>query len=359
MEGKNMPELILIDNPLQSDVSFDRQAPQPGRHAGVPETDYFAAAAVNASTLKHMGRSALHCKAEMTRSDDRPDTEAQKVGRLIHCAVLEPERFAAEYVREPTTEDYPDALVTQDDYKAQAKELSLKVGGSKEQLKKRISDHLNEKAAAFLARNNDDDPKVVEWARLNYCALALPDGLFFDSIVAAETEGKTALKADHWHLAQAIIESIGANDRARKILSDGTPEETLIWQDELTGLLCKSRMDYYREDLGVVVDVKTTEDARPGAVSRDIRKYGYHISAAHYLDGLRTQGLNGGESFVWVFVEKKPPYAIALYVASAAMLAKGEQLRHQYLTQFARSKLSGLWPGYAGEFQTIDLPTYA
>ena len=95
-----------MGNPVISIIEqeFDQSAPEPGRYSGVPEADYFAAEAVNSSTLKHMGRSALHCKAEMTRSGDRPDTEAQKVGRLVHCAVLEPERFKAEFVRQPTPE---------------------------------------------------------------------------------------------------------------------------------------------------------------------------------------------------------------------------------------------------------------
>ena len=103
-----MPDTIVTNSSINL---FCTNKTQPGRYPGVAELDYFAADAVNASTLKHLGRSALHCKAAMTATD-RPDTEAQKVGRLIHCAVLEPERFAAEYVREPTTEDYPDALVS-------------------------------------------------------------------------------------------------------------------------------------------------------------------------------------------------------------------------------------------------------
>ena len=146
---------------------------------------------------------------------------------------------------------------------------------------------------------------------------------------------------------------------ARKALSGGVAEETLVWRDAMTGLLCKSRMDYYREDLGLIVDVKTTEDARPEAVARDIHKYGYHISAAHYLDGLQALDLSGGQSFAWVFVEKKAPYAIGLYFASADMIDRGRELHRQYLTDFARCKLSGIWPAYPAEFQTIDLPAWA
>ena len=46
-------------------ADFSPASPRAGRYAGVAEADYFAAAAVNASTLKHMGRSPLHCQAAM------------------------------------------------------------------------------------------------------------------------------------------------------------------------------------------------------------------------------------------------------------------------------------------------------
>ena len=324
-----MEDLSIVLESKRKTALFDQSNLQPGRYAGVPESDYFAATAVNASTLKHMGRSALHCKAEMTRSGDRPDTEAQKVGRLVHCAVLEPERFAATYCRAPQVEDHPDALTNHDSYKARAKDLGLKVGGSKSDLKARILE-------------------------------AAPETEFWDDHLEQVMDGeREALKADHWFLAQSIIESIATNDKARKALSGGVAEETLVWRDDQTGLLCKSRMDYYREDLGLIVDVKTTEDARPQAVARDIHKYGYHVSAAHYLDGLQALDLPGGQSFAWVFVEKKAPYAVGLYFASAEMIDRGREQQREYLTQFARCKLSGIWPGYANEFQTIDLPAWA
>jgi hypothetical protein len=353
-----MVEHTSADNKEKQSHTFCIDNPEPGRYSGVPDTDYFAAPAVNASTLKHMGRSALHCKAQMTRSGDRPDTEAQKVGRLVHCAVLEPERFAADYVREPTVEDFPEALVSAEDYKAKAKALDLKVGGSKDALKDRITEHLNDQLAQFVADHQAHLDCLTEKQEANYKSLQAGN-LFFDDIVADQTHGKTPLKADHWYLAQAIIESLAANPKAAKALSGGVAEETLVWRDVLSGLLCKSRMDYYREDLGLIVDVKTTEDARPEAVARDIHKYGYHISAAHYLDGLQALDLPGGQSFAWVFVEKKPPHAIGLYFASEDMIERARELHREQLSDFARCKVSGIWPAYPGEFQTIDLPAWA
>jgi exodeoxyribonuclease VIII len=159
-------------------------------------------------------------------------------------------------------------------------------------------------------------------------------------------------------MAQSILDSIAVSQKASAALSGGSAEETLVWCDAVTGLLCKSRMDYYREDLGVVFDVKTTEDARPHAVERDVQKWGYHLSAAHYLNGCQARGLPG-DNFAWIFIEKKPPYAIGLYFASPDLLLRGKMDMRGYLDSYAECLASDVWPAYSPDFQTIDQPAWA
>ena len=312
---------------LQSAV-FDPAAPQPGRYAGVPEAAYFAAPALNASTLKQMVRSPAHCRAYLDAAS-RPDTEAQLVGRMVHCAVLEPARFATDYCPAPELSDYPHALTDAESYKAAAKALGEKVSGTKAELRARIE--AADRAGTFV---------------------------FWDNLLAELVGGRSALKPAHWAMGQAIMAALAANPKALAALSRGAAEETLVWQDALSGLLCKGRLDYYREDLGVVFDVKTTEDARPFAVERDLVKWGYHLSAAHYLAGLRARGLPG-DSFAWIFIEKAAPHAMGLYFASPALLDTAEGQRRRLLDAYAACQTSGVWPGYPGEFQTIDLPVWA
>ncbi|MDH4052698.1 MAG: PD-(D/E)XK nuclease-like domain-containing protein, partial [Rubrivivax sp.] len=239
----------------------------------------------------------------------------------------EPARFAADYCRAPDPAEHPAALLDHAAFKARARDLGLKVTGTKAELKARIL---------------EADPEV----------------LFWEDHAQGLVEGREALKADHWHLAQAVLASVGGNDKARAALTGGVAEETLVWLDGPTGLLAKARLDYYREDLGVVFDVKTTEDARPFAVERDLVKWGYHLSAAHYLAGLRARGLPG-DSFAWIFIEKAAPHAMGLYFASPALLDTAEGQRRRLLDAYAACQTSGVWPGYPGEFQTIDLPVWA
>ena len=53
--------------------------------------------AVNFSTLKHMARSPRHYAHAVAAPSE--DTDALRIGRAIHAAVLEPEAFLAEYTR--------------------------------------------------------------------------------------------------------------------------------------------------------------------------------------------------------------------------------------------------------------------
>ncbi len=64
--------------------------------AGVDFATYRAAAGVNVSSLKELGRSPLHFKH--ARENPKPTTSAMSLGTAAHCATLEPERFAAEFV---------------------------------------------------------------------------------------------------------------------------------------------------------------------------------------------------------------------------------------------------------------------
>lgn len=64
--------------------------------AGVDFTTYRAAAGVNVSSLKEFSRSPLHYR--YAKDNPKPTTSAMSLGTAAHCATLEPERFAAEFV---------------------------------------------------------------------------------------------------------------------------------------------------------------------------------------------------------------------------------------------------------------------
>jgi hypothetical protein len=63
----------------------------------MPRDEYDALPRVNLSSLKLFGKSAAHYKH--TIEHGRKDTTALRLGRAVHAAVLEPEKFAVEYTR--------------------------------------------------------------------------------------------------------------------------------------------------------------------------------------------------------------------------------------------------------------------
>ena len=309
-----------------TDIDETPMAMETGIYDGLPEEAYHGDPAISSTTLKEMRRSPLHCYARKAGERDKT-TKTLTLGRLLHCSVLEPERFQEDFAPPLDAAAFPDALKSQDDYKSCCKELGLPVSGSKAALKERIQS-------------------------------ATQDAVFWDDLLAEHTGQRTLVSQGDFDICTGVMASVGQHAKASKVFSGGISERSLFWEDASTGQMCRARMDYYREDLGVVFDLKTTTDARMDAFQRDIFKYGYHISAAMYLAGCRALGLKA-TSFAWLAIEKEPPYAIGLYVASADMLLAGLEDYTRFLGTYAECMETSLWPSYSDDFVTVELPHWA
>lgn len=168
----------------------------------------------------------------------------------------------------------------------------------------------------------------------------------YEALVAS---GKTIITASDYATITAMAAAIGDHPAASKLVrGDGQTEVSMFWEDDDTGLQCKCRPDIW---LGrVIVDLKTTEDASPEGFSRSIQAYGYGIQAAHYLAG------SGADAFIFVAVEKKAPYAVAVYQLDALSLEISEMKRRDMLQLWASCRESDSFPAYSDECQLISLP---
>lgn len=167
------------------------------------------------------------------------------------------------------------------------------------------------------------------------------------------TEGKTIITATDYATITAMASAIGDHPAASKLVrGDGQTEVSMFWEDESTGLQCKCRPDIWiAQGRGsVIVDLKTTEDASPEGFARSIQSYGYGIQAAHYLAG------SGADAFIFVAVEKKEPYAVAVYQLDALSLEISEMKRRDMLQLWASCRESDSFPAYSDECQLISLP---
>lgn len=167
--------------------------------------------------------------------------------------------------------------------------------------------------------------------------------------------GKTPLKADEFQDVERIIEAVYSHPTASKYLTGGVTEHSYFWTDPETGIQCKARPDYLRED-GIYVDLKTTDDASAGEFSRSAAKWAYHRQAAFYQDGLKHATGRDLVGCVLIAVEKESPYGIGVFVLDETAVDFGRIQYKAALSAIAEGRRTNVWPGYPTETQTIFLP---
>lgn len=156
----------------------------------------------------------------------------------------------------------------------------------------------------------------------------------------------------------AIRDAVLTHPLARELVSSGTNECSGYAFCPTHGVVRKIRPD--ARNRTVLVDLKTTLDASAREFGRSICRLGYHIQGAFYLD---TANLIDGEgtydTFAWIAVETKPPFAVAVYVADEDLLERGRVLYQNALETYASCVRTGVWPGYGSQAMTISLPKWA
>jgi exodeoxyribonuclease VIII len=81
-------------------------------------------------------------------------------------------------------------------------------------------------------------------------------------------------------------------------------------------------------------------------------KYRYHVQAAFY-----SQGINA-EQFLFIAVEKKPPYCVAVYVTPPELIERGLTEAAEDLRLIATCRAENRWPGYGDEIQSLAVPNW-
>ena len=173
---------------------------------------------------------------------------------------------------------------------------------------------------------------------------------WLDSLPAGAEE----ISAEDARIITEMVKSIKGNTEAMNLLRKTRREMPLFWADQLTGLKCKCRVDAYNGSFAV--DLKTTTDASSRAFQRDAIKYGYHVQAAHYLDGIRAaKGMT--PDWFFITIEKAEPYAVHIFKVSDQFIEYGEYIRDELLQKLKRCIETDSWTGYLAE--RIDAPEWA
>lgn len=260
---------------------------------------YHARPEVSSSQLKTILRSPAHFHAAYLSGAPKKEPSASMVlGSLTHTLFLEPEKYASEYIVAPS-------------WDARTKEG------------KAIRD-------AFMA----------------------------------EADGKTVIAQGQLQAAQSMVSAL-CDHAIREAMTGGHAEASIFYGDDATDLNCRIRPDYHiapNDDwqTGLIIDVKTTDDARPDAFARTCITYGYDLSAAMYCAGfMRHYGTTEPPLFLLLVVERDTPNAVACYECSPEMLAKGGEKYRRALALLAECHEKNEWPGYDSGIQLLNLPKWA
>ena len=140
----------------------------------------------------------------------------------------------------------------------------------------------------------------------------------------AKNADKIALTKDEYDVTQGMAQSVREHPAVAEILgSPGVNEVSLLWDDKHGR--GKARLDMLRNWRGVATigDLKSTaQDASLDAFTRTVQKFHYDMSAAWYLRGAQALA-PAARQFVFVVVEKSPPYAVGVYTLSEEWLDVG------------------------------------
>jgi exodeoxyribonuclease VIII len=176
-----------------------------------------------------------------------------------------------------------------------------------------------------------------------------------DALAMAAADERELLTAAEYDAAIEMRDAIKDNPYIRKLTGNGAFREiTACANDPETGLPTRMRADAYVPGDGILIDLKTTRDARPVQFTRAVREYGYHLQEAHYT---KTWANAGGSSVAFIFAVVEPfaPFAIKIYELDADAIAEGEAIRQRAMATWAECLVTGVFPAYPQEPETLSL----
>jgi len=122
-------------------------------------------------------------------------------------------------------------------------------------------------------------------------------------------------------------DSILRHPSVKPIFESNKREITCLY-DISSDLPGKVRVDMEAEtDKGLVLaDIKTCQSAQPGRmIENTIYNWSYHRQSAYYIDGYKKSTLEDCDNFIFIFVEKTPPYMMQAYKISQMSINQGRR----------------------------------
>lgn len=189
----------------------------------------------------------------------------------------------------------------------------------------------------------------------------------YNEFVASLLEGVEVVSDSDFRTASDMVEVARKTPFVERLLQ-GEHEQSFYWVDDLTGELCKCRLDCVGSVNGkpLIVEYKTTLDASNEAFMRSAINNGYDFQAAFEINAIKygsnlckLQDDDGNwktvePTFVIIAQEKKPPYSVNIMSADAIFIERGQNLFRELLGIYHDCKTTGNWYGYLGKFESVN-----
>lgn len=236
-----------------------------------PTPDYYALSAISQSALKVFQKNPLEYKHQFVDGNTliRKETPSMLLGSLVHCMLFEPNEVERLYI--PFDEERRPELdkgMTSNKNKAWKADIELACNGAGRNL---VSQAVYEQADLMVQ-------KLCAHTGASECMYPLEEG---------------------W---------------------EAYYELAILWQSQVSDQPLKSKLDMLLVNPGLkkarIVDYKTTIAGSAGEFSYSVRKYGYDIQAAFYLDAAKSwlmehyPGVDFDMELVFVAQRTAVPYYI-------------------------------------------------
>lgn len=162
---------------------------------------------------------------------------------------------------------------------------------------------------------------------------------------------------DEAEIFATITDVVRSHPVCEKIFENGCAEVS-GFAECLRGVKRKIQPDWRRND-GIIVDLKTTVDASPKGFMREVINYKYAFQAAYYLETANLIEPGKYHTWLWIAVEKEPPYAVGIYQLDANSLNSSYKLIEKAVGKYLDCEQTNTWNGYDTFIQNLVLPDYS
>lgn len=203
-----------------------------------------------------------------------------------------------------------------------------------------------------IDRKQSEPTKAMLIGQASHMYLLEPSDFHFHFTVSpAPTKGNNINFEDFKHIENQakIIHEI---PEFKAIFSGGITEQTYHGIHMGTGVKIKCRTDLINVERGIIIDPKFVDDASPRGFRRSSLQYRYHVQDVFYTDILKQNGIEI-KHFIFLAIEKKPPYAWGLYVVNSNDKLDARAMIETDIRTYAECMRTNVWNSYTSKITEL------